>query len=455
MRRPRFDALRPRGQRLLRRLAGVPAPLALAGLYAAAILVGALCLQLPFATTAPITWLQAGFTATSAITVTGLAVVDTGTVYTGFGQAVIMALIQLGGLGLMTFAILIAAALGLPVGLGMSQYLREDLNRRSMHELTDLVWVILRLTLVFEVAGALIVAPSFIAEGGWARGAWDAAFHSVSAFNNAGFSTYSDGLMRFSDDPVVLLTLSAQFMIGGLGYVVLREVMSRRRSRSWSLHTKIMLIGTAILVPWSVGMVAALEWTNPDTLGGMASDGERWLASWFQGVTTRTAGFNSVDIGALRDATALMFISLMLIGGGPTSTAGGIKVTTFAVMLLATVAFVRRRSEIALFGRRIGTEEMLKATAIVAISVIVCFVAVFLLVVFDDAEFLDLGFETASAFGTVGLSRNLTPSLSGGSQVVLIALMFLGRVGPLTLGFFLATRSRPRVRYPKGEIALG
>lgn len=440
---------------LARRLLRVSPPLILAALYAGLILLGALLFKLPFATTQPITWSDALFTATSAVTVTGLAVFDVGAVLTHFGEFVLAVLIQLGGLGLMTFAVLVLAALGLPVGITGHIYLREDLNQNSMHQLSGLVRTILKVVLVCEVTGALVLMLSFAPVLGFWEGLWVSAFHSISAFNNAGFSTFSDGLVGFATDPVVNLVIPALFIVGGIGYVVLQDIARQRSHHSWSLHTKIMLLGTAILIPWSVGSFALLEWTNPGTLGIFDSAGEKLMVSWFQGVTTRTAGFNTTDIGALHDSTVMLFISLMLIGGGPTSTAGGIKVTTFVVMILATIAFFRRQTQLHAFGRSIGLEQVLKVMALTSISVLVVFVGVFLLTASHDGHFVDVAFEVSSAFGTVGLSRGYTAELTEFGRAMIIAIMFLGRVGPLTLGFFLATRTTPRVRYPEGQIHLG
>lgn len=269
------------------------------------------------------------------------------------------------------------------------------------------------------------------------------------------FSTLPNGLLPYATDPVVNTVIPALFIVGGIGYVVLQDIFTQKRWRAWSLHTKIMLAGSAILIPWSVGMFAVLEWNNPATLGQFDSVAARLTVSWFQGVTTRTAGFNTTDIGAIYDGTALMFISLMLIGGGPTSTAGGIKVTTFVVMIIATVAFFRRQQQLRAFGRSIALDQVLKVMALTAISVILVFVGIFLLAASHDGHFLDITFEVASAFGTVGLSRGNTGGLSEFGRAVIIIIMFLGRVGPLTLGFFLATRVAPRVRYPEGKVNLG
>ncbi|MFC7705079.1 TrkH family potassium uptake protein [Plastorhodobacter daqingensis] len=432
-----------------------PPPLILAALYAVLITIGAAVLMLPVSHRVPISWSDAIFTSTSAVTVTGLVVIDTGADLTLFGQMVVAFLIQMGGLGLMTFAVLILGALGLPVGITGRIYLREDLHQASVHQLTKLVGTILKVVLVCEVAGAMLLSLTFIPRFGFWQGVWEAVFHSISAFNNAGFSTFPEGLIPFATDPIVNTVIPALFIVGGIGYIVLHDIFTQKGWRAWSLHTKIMLTGTAILIPWSVAMFAILEWNNPGTLGQFDSKLARLTVSWFQGVTTRTAGFNTTDIAALHDSTSMMFISLMLIGGGPTSTAGGIKVTTFIVMIIATIAFFRRQQQLNAFGRSIGLDQVLKVMALTAISVILVFLAIFLLTASHDGHFLDVSFEVASAFGTVGLSRGYTAELSGFGRAVIIAIMFLGRVGPLTLGFFLATRAVPRVRYPAGRVFLG
>lgn len=437
------------------RFSHFPPPLILALSYAALIGGGAVVLKLPFSTETPISWSDAIFTATSAVTVTGLSVFDVGATLTGFGELVILGLIQLGGLGLMTFAVLVLAALGMPLGITGHLYLREDLNHNSLHQLMRLVSVILRVVLVCEVAGAAFLALSFVPQLGLAQGLWAAVFHSVSAFNNAGFSTFSDGLVGYATDPVVNVVIPALFIVGGIGYVVLQDMFGPKPWRAWSMHTKIMLLGTAILIPWSAGCFAVLEWTNPGTLGALDGWGAKLVVSWFQGVTTRTAGFNTTDISAIHDSTALLFISLMLIGGGPASTAGGIKVTTFFVMLLATVAFFRRQTQLHAFGRSIGLDQVMKVMALTAISVLVIFSAVFLMTASHDGHFLDIAFEVASAFGTVGLTRGFTGELNDFGRAVIVVVMFLGRVGPLTLGFFLATRTVPRIRYPEASVHLG
>ena len=445
--------------RLLSLLSGrkinVPPPAVLALLYAGVVAAGAMLLTVPAATVQPISWQDALFTATSAVTVTGLMVADTGTQFTGFGQVVILVLIQLGGLGLMTFAVLVLTLLGVPIGLPHRTILREDLNRTSMVDLVRLVLLILKVVLACEAAGTALLAFAFVPEYGWAEGLWQALFHAVSAFNNAGFSLFPDSLSRWATSPLVNLVVPGLLIVGGIGFSVLADIHTNRRWHRLSLHSKLMLAGTAALLIWSMLAFAALEWSNPDTLGRFASVGDRLMVSWFQAATTRTAGFNTVDIGAIHDSTALLFISLMLIGGGSTSTAGGIKVTTFIVMLLATVAFFKRRSTLHAFGRSLGHEGVFKVMALTMVSLLLVFTGTFVITISHDGDFLDLAFEVASAFGTVGLSRGATGELDGLGRAVIMAIMFVGRVGPLTLGFFLATRVPPRIRYPSSEVYLG
>ncbi|MDD2867786.1 TrkH family potassium uptake protein [Neomegalonema sp.] len=440
---------------LARRLARLPPPMALASLYAALILIGALTLMLPFSRKVSITWSDAFFTSTSAVTVTGLSVLDVHADFTFFGQLALATLMQLGGTGLMVFAVMILGSLGLPVGITGQIYLREDLNQSSLGQLRTLARTILKVALVCEALGAAVLAVTFVPDLGLIRGLWAAVFHAVSAFNNAGFSNLPQGLAPYVGNAGMNLAIPALVLLGGTGYVVLQDVARQRNWRAWSLHTKIMLAGTAILLPWSVAMFALLEWTNPLTLGALDGLTDRLFASWFQGVATRTAGFNTVDVAGMHDSTSLMLISLMLIGGGPASTAGGLKVTTMVVMVIATVAFFRRRSQLSAFGRGIELEQVLKVMALTAISLVLVFLGVFLLALSHDGHFLDISFEVASAFGTAGLSRGYTGELSGFGRAVIMAIMFLGKVGPLTLGFFLATQVPPRLRYPAGKIHLG
>jgi trk system potassium uptake protein TrkH len=433
----------------------LPPPALLALSYAILIAIGMLLLKLPISTHSGIAWGDALFTAVSAVTVTGLAVVDTGSYFTTTGQAFILMLIQLGGLGIMVFAVLVLSAMGLPIGMSHHVFLREDLNQTSVSELVRLLQVILRVVLVCELGGAALLAIVTVPEFGWQTGLWQALFHSISAFNNAGFGLFPDSAVRWASNPLVNFTIPMLVIIGGLGYSVIADVFQLRQWRRFSLHTKLMLVGTAALLVWSTVIFAALEWDNAKTLGALPSAFDRWQASWFQAVIARTAGFNSIDLAGMHDSTVLSFVSWMLIGGGSTSTAGGVKVTTFILLLLATVAFFRRQKQLHVFGRSIGIDQVLKVTAISVLTVLTLMAGMFFLTLSNDGKFLDLLFEATSALCTVGVTRGLTGQLDWLGRTVLMLLMFIGRVGPLTLGFFLATQASPRVRYPASQIYLG
>jgi trk system potassium uptake protein TrkH len=438
-----------------RRTVRLSPPAVLMALYAALILAGTILLRLPISAHAPTGWYDALFTAASAVTVTGLVVVDTGTHYTAFGQLIIMVLIQLGGLGLMTFAVLVFALLGLHLPLRHQLILSEDLNQTDLGNLMWLAWLILRVVAVLELIGVALLALRFVPEFGWREGMWQALFHAISAFNNAGFGLFSDSLSRWVGDPLINLVVPGLFIVGGIGYAVLADLGAKRRWRPLTLHSKLMLSGTGALIVWSMAGFLMLEWSNPATLGGLDGIGGRLWAGWFQAVTTRTAGFNTVEIGKLWDSTALLVITLMVIGGGSTSTAGGIKVTTFVVLLLETVAFLKRRDVVSAFERSLPPGQLLKVMALVVISLLVIVTGLFIVLATNHQPFLDLAFEVVSAFGTVGLSRGVTADLDPVGRAAIVAIMFMGRVGPLALGFFLATRTAPRVRYPSGEVYLG
>jgi trk system potassium uptake protein TrkH len=424
-------------------------------IYLSLIVVGALVLWLPISNTTGISLSDAFFTSTSAVTVTGLAVVDTGSSFTFFGQAVLAILIQMGGLGLMTFAVLVLSALGIPVGMPQRIILREDLNQSTLHNLTTFVRVILKIAILIELIGATLLCIVFVPEFGWGHGIWQAVFHSVSAFNNAGFGLFPDSLTRWVADPIVNTVIPTLFILGGIGFVVLADIWDKRNWRLLNLHSKLMLVGSVILIFWAWLIFAALEWNNPGTLGQLGTTGSRIWASWFQAVSPRTAGFNTIDYANIHESTALMTMTLMLVGGGSTSTAGGIKVTTLIVLILATIAFFRRSKNLHAFGRSMGAEEVFKVMALTTMSILLVMFGIFIMSISHDGEFIALAFEVTSAFGTVGLSLGATGELDGVGRAMIILMMFLGRVGPLTLGFFLATRSVPRVRYPEGKVYLG
>ena len=424
-------------------------------IYGSWIAAGTALLKLPFASTASVGWVDAFFTSVSAVTVTGLITVDTSTAWTMFGQGVIMLLIQFGGLGLITFAVFVLASVGARIDVSKQRYLAEELNIDSMSGLIPFVRRILIIFVVCELIGMALIATQFVPEYGWKMGLWHSLFHSISAFNNAGFSTFSDSLMSWVGNPVIVWVISLQFILSGLGFLVLSELMRERRWRRLSLHSRLMLIGTPLLIATGVGGYAALEWTNPATLAGLDGVGAKLQASWFEGVTPRTAGFNAMDTAGVRDATALLTMVLMFIGGGATSTAGGIKVTTAFVLLLATIAFFKRSGTITIQRNQIGPSAGLKVMALLFVGLMLIFIALFTLVATQELNFLDAAFEVFSAFGTVGLSRGATGELDTAGKLTICVVMFLGRLGPLTLGFLLATKTPPRLHYPEGRVYLG
>ena len=431
----------------------IPAPALLSLFYMGFIVLGGILLWLPISHNGGIGLGEALFTSTSAVTVTGLVLADTGAAFTSFGQAVIAVLVQLGGLGLMTFAVLLLGALGIPVGLPQRLILREDLNQTSLSNLTSIARMILVIALACEAVGAVLLAIVFVPQFGWS-GLWQAVFHSISAFNNAGFALHPDSLSQWVGNPIINLVIPALFILGGLGFIVVGDVYKTRNWRKLTLHSKLMLVGTAILIVWGGVMFGLLERRNPDTLGALSVPEKLW-ASWFQGVTPRTAGFNTINTGGMHESTTMLTMTLMLVGGGSTSTAGGIKVTTLFVLLLATVAFFRRQTTLHAFGRSLGVDEVMKVLALTTISMLLVLTGIFVMSINHDGQFIDLAFEVTSAFGTVGLSRGVTSEFDGTGRAIIMTVMFVGRVGPLAIGFFLATRSVPKVKYPAGQIHLG
>lgn len=430
-------------------------PLLLFISYAGLILLGTLLLMTPWATTEPITWLQAGFTATSAVTVTGLIVVDTGSQFTLLGQCIILMLIQCGGIGLMTFAILTAMALGLRLGIYHQIAAREALNQTSFKAIVITVRSIALFSLVIETIGLVILALIWIPEKGLAQGLYHALFYAISAFNNAGFALAPDSLSSYVTHTGIVLTVSTLYIVGGLGYAVVKEILGKRRYNQLSIYSRLILKATLLLNIIAVLGFFLLEHGNPATLGAIKGWGNQLLAAWFQGTTPRTAGFNSVDIGALGSSTCVLFLLLMFVGGGPNSTASGIKLTTFIVLLAATRSFLRGSLDVTLGRRVVAADTVIKALAIATIGMMIIFIAVFLLSALEQAPLLDIAFEVVSAFGTVGLSRGLTAELSTLSQFIIMTVMFAGRIGPLTLGYLLTRPRKEHITFPPAELPLG
>lgn len=440
----------------LRRKFRLTPPKMLVAGFAGLILIGALLLDTAWATksgTAP-GFLTALFTSTSAVCVTGLVVVDTGTFWSSSGQAIILLLIQLGGLGIMTSATIFSILLGRQIGLKERLLIRESLSQVNVSGVVRLVRYVILYTVVIEVFFAAILALRLSQDFHGPKYLWFGLFHAVSAFNNAGFDLFGDfrSITGYVADPIVTLGIAFPIIIGGLGFSVISEITGRRKWRRYSLHAKLTLVTTAVLLVAGTVLFMALEHTN--TLRGFSWP-VKLLASFFQSVTPRTAGYNTIDIAALYPATLFCMCILMFIGASPGSTGGGIKTTTFAVLGLSVASLSGGREEVEVFGRRIPFSQVLKALAIFLLALGWVAITVFVLLMVEHKDFLKLLFETISAFGTVGLSTGITPELTPAGRIVIILTMFIGRLGPLTVAFALAQRRHALYRRPEEQIIVG
>lgn len=431
-------------------------PLAFLGL----IVVGTLLLMLPIARegagAAPI--LTALFTATSAVCVTGLTVVDTSSYWSGFGEAVILLLFQVGGFGIMTGATLLGLLISRRLRLTQRLIAQAETKSLTLADVGSVVRVVLAVTLTAEVLVAAVLTLRLHHGYGepWLEAAWNGLFHSVSAFNNAGFSTYADSLTRFALDPVVLGPIMLAVVVSGLGFPVLHELRGEwRQPDRWSIHTKLTVFGTLVLLVGGFLAVLATEGGNPATLGPMPVGG-RMLNALFHSVMTRTAGFNSVDMGALRSETWLVSDMLMLIGGGSAGTAGGIKVTTFFLLGFVVWAEIRGHSDATAFRRRISPAVQRQALAVVLLAAAVVGAATLALLSLTAFPLDRVLFEVVSAFATVGLSTGITADLPPAGQMILVVLMYVGRVGTITVAAALALRAHTRLfRYPEERPIVG
>ncbi|HKI57325.1 MAG TPA: TrkH family potassium uptake protein [Trueperaceae bacterium] len=450
-------------QRLLsrfRRRRSTPAQL-IALSFAVTIALGTVLLALPAAHAPghPLGVLDALFTATSAVCVTGLVVVQTGSAFSLFGKLVIMLLIQAGGLGILTLGTLVALASGRRIGFRERLGLQAQVNIGQVGGIVKLVRRIFVVVFGVEFVGALLLYLPFARIEGLGRGAFFAVFHSISAFNNAGFGFYNDSLVRFVRDPMVNVTVMLLIILGGLGFMVIINVATHfqeGRRVPLTLHSKVVLAGTAILIAVGTVVILAFEWSNPATLGHLPFP-DKLMASLFQSVTPRTAGFNTLDISRLRPATLLFTMLLMFVGGNPGSTAGGIKTVTFLVLVGSAWSVSRGHGELTLFERRVASSTAVKASAIALLGMLLVGAAVTGLTLTDPHKsLLQLGFESISAFGTVGLSTGITAALSAAGKLIIVALMYLGRLGPLTLALALMERQpERRIKYPEDDVVIG
>ncbi|MGK2929366.1 MAG: TrkH family potassium uptake protein [Acidimicrobiales bacterium] len=417
--------------------------------FAVAVLAGTVLLMSPVASTgsgsAP--FMTAFFTATSAVCVTGLIVVDTPTYWSNLGEGVIMVLIQLGGFGLMTVGSLVGLLLSRRIGLRQRMTAQAETGALDLGDVRGVVVRVAAFSFFFEAVTATILALRLWTsyDEPFGEAVYLGVFHAVSAFNNAGFALYSDNLLGFVTDWWFSLTIAAAVILGGIGFPVLVELKRNlRRPKRWSLHTKLTLSTTALLLVAGTAAMIAFEWTNPGTLGPLGT-ADSAMASFFQAVMPRTAGFNSIDTGALNEASLLATSVLMFIGGGSASTAGGIKVTTFALLAFVIWSETRGDPEVVLFGRTTPSHVQRQALSVALLGLGAAVVGTLVLVSVSDVRLGRSLFEAFSAFGTVGLSTGITAQLPGTGQLTLIALMFIGRVGPITLFAALVLRQRQRL----------
>jgi trk system potassium uptake protein TrkH len=433
--------------------------------FAAFIAVGTFLLTLPISRatgqwTSP---LDALFTATSAVCVTGLTVQDTGTYWSLFGQVVILVLIQLGGLGFMTSSTLLLLLIGRRAGLRHRMIQREAIGGAGLGSALDLTRQIALFTLGVEALGAVILTVRFWNDVGPARAAWWGLFHAVSACNNAGFDLLGGfrSLIPYNREPVVLLTVSVLIILGGISFAVVadlhenRRAIWKRRSPRLALDTRLVLLTTAGLLVFGTLALLFTEWTNPATFGPM-NFGDRVLNAFFHSVSARSSGFTAVDLGSMREDSLLILVALMFIGGSATSTAGGIKVQTFSLLFFAIVSSIRGSHDVESFQRRIPTADLLRAISIALLAIFLIFVATVGLSQTDPFNVLPTLFESVSALGTVGWTTGITTELSMGGRLIVIVGMFVGRLGPLTLFLALAARERQsRYQWPEERVKLG
>lgn len=428
------------------------------------ILTGAVLLTLPVSARSgePTDFLDALFTATSATCVTGLVTVGTATHWSGFGQAVILLLIQIGGLGFMSLASIASFLTRRTITLRERMVMSAGLNLTENAGIVRLTRRVLVGTFAFEAAGAVLLATRFVPRVGLWQGIKMGVFHSISAFCNAGFDLIGTpdnpfaSLTGYADDVLVNLTIMALIVIGGLGFFVWGDIWDKRRFRRLRLHTKLVLITTALLLCTGFALTLLFEWGNPQTLGEMPVQ-DKLLAAAFQSVTLRTAGFNTIDQGALTGPSQAVACLLMMIGGSPGSTAGGIKTVTAAVLVLSAISALRGRTTVSAFGRTIVSRSIMNAVTMMIVGGTLSLTGACVISYVEGAPFGACLFEAVSAFATVGLSMGLTPTLSAVSRLILILLMYLGRVGVLTLGVAVLMRHRepPKMQYPAGDVMVG
>lgn len=435
---------------------GASPPIVLAAGFLVLILLGTILLALPFAgKQQALSLFEALFTATAAVTVTGLAIVDLQQLSL-FGQTVTIILVQIGGLGFVTFAVVSAITLGHRMSLQQQTLALEAFNQTSTARVKNTAASVLKITLVIESVAMLLLFLWWWISGRLpaASALYHAFFHAIAAFNNAGYSLFNNSLASFTGDTITIAILSTVVILGGIGFPVIVEVLRKKRRAPMPPYVRVMIFSALLLNLVGFAGIWLMEARNPATLGALEwADQAR--AAWMQSVALRTAGFTTFNLEVMDDSTTLLAVVLMFIGGGSMSTAGGIKLGTFVVILAAVFAYITQRKEVVLMHRSVSPDTVQKALAVVVVTLVVALLALLLLTIFEDLPFVSLMLEVTAALSTTGITQAITPELSRPSQCVLLALMFMGRVGPLTLVYSLATRTRRRIRYPEMEFQVG
>lgn len=430
--------------------------------FLAIITIGAVLLMMPFSTVSPISPVDAVFTATSAVCVTGLIVKDTPNDFTTAGQIIIMLLIQIGGLGYMTSATIISLAVGKKIGLGERLIMKEALNVINLGGIIRFTKAVLFMTLLFEFAGAVLLTFRFMDDYALSEAIFYGIFHSISAFNNAGFSLFSDNLMHYRGDIIVNIVISTLIIVGGIGFIVISDLYNYWKKKIFriSVHTKIVLVTTFSLILAGAVLIYYFEHSNPDTFRNLSLK-ERLLSSYFASISPRTAGFNTLDYSSMKLETLFLTIILMFIGASPGGTGGGVKTTIFAIVLASMVSIIRNMRDTIIFKRRIPMETVAKSHLLLVLGLVFVIIMSLIVIRLEDTTYMKSMFEVTSAFGTVGLSigdggvRSLSAIFSPIGKLLISFAMFAGRLGPLTLAVAVISKKEEMFRYPEGNVIIG
>jgi trk system potassium uptake protein len=435
-----------------------PAQILVCG-FAGLILIGALLLMLPAASKSgqSLRFIDALFTATSAVCVTGLVVVDTGTTFTTLGHLIIIGLIQAGGLGIMTIAVLISLIMGKRIHLRERLVVQEALNQFDLEGVVRLTKYVVKVTLLIEFIGGTILALRWSQELGWEKGLFYGYWHGISSFCNAGFDLFGEyrSITGYAEDWTINLVIAGLIILGGIGFTVMADIYRYRKFTKLSLHSKVVLTTTIVLIVLGAILIFLFEFNNPATMGNLSIQG-KVLSAYFQSVSPRTAGYNTLPIGELYNATLFLIVILMFIGASPASTGGGIKTTSLAVLSSAVWSMTKGTEHPELYERRLAEQIIYKAFSLVVFSLLLVIVVTMGLCITEKFPFLNILFEVVSAFGTVGLTTGITPNLSVPGKVMIILTMFAGRVGPITLAFALGQRKiKALYKHPEGKVIIG